>query len=69
MIHANINEILSGFAARRDDNTGILIAEKQIFIPEKEMIMLNQNQEIIWCNSSEIIFSDSAFSMEGGRKL
>ena len=40
MINSNINEILCGYAISEHKDTGILIAEKQIFLPEKEILMM-----------------------------
>ena len=69
MINSNINEILCGCAIGEHKDTGILIAEKQIFLPDKEILMQDQSHGMVWGNTNSIIFTDSIFSLKGGRKL
>lgn len=69
MINSNINEILCGCAISEHKDTGILIAEKQIFLPEKEIIMLDQSHGMVWVNTNSIILMDNAFSLKGGRMM
>lgn len=69
MINSNINDILCGYAISEHKDTGILIAEKQIFLPEKEILMLDQRHGMVWGNTNSIILADSAFPLKGGRKL
>lgn len=69
MINSNINDILCGYAISEHKDTGILIAEKQIFLPEKEIIMLDQSHGMVWVNTNSIILMDNAFSLKGGRMM
>lgn len=69
MINSNINDILCGYAISEHKDTGILIAEKQIFLPEKEILMLDQSHGMVLGNTNGIILTDSVFSLKGGRKL
>ena len=69
MVNSNTNEILRGYAISENKDTGILIAEKQIFLPEKEILMLDQSHGMVWGNTNGIILTDSVFSLKGGRKL
>ena len=69
MINSNINDILCGYAISQHKDTGILIAEKQIILPEKEIIMLDQSHGMVWGNTNSIILADSAFPLKGGRKM
>ena len=69
MINSNINDILCGYAISEHKDTGILIAEKQIFLPEKEILMLDQSHGMVWGNTNGIILTDSVFSLKGGRKV
>lgn len=69
MINSNINENLCGYAISEHKDTGILIAEKQIFLPEKEIIMLDQSYGTVWENTNSIILAGNAFSLKGGRMM
>ena len=69
MINSNINDILCGYAISEHKDSGILIAEKQIFLPEKEILMLDQSHGMVLGNTNGIILTDSVFSLKGGRKL
>lgn len=69
MINSNTNEILRSCAISEHKDTGILIAEKQFFLPQKEIIMLDQCQDMAWDNTNSIIIADSVSLLKGGRKL
>lgn len=69
MINSNINDILCGYAISEHKDTGILIAEKQIFLPGKEILILDQSHGMVWGNTNGIFLTDSVFSLKGGRKL
>ena len=69
MINSNINDILCGYAISEHKDTGILIAEKQIFLPEKEIIILDQSDGMVWENTNSIILTGNAFSLKGGRMM
>lgn len=71
MINSNINEILSlrGYAISEHKGNGILVAEKQIIIPEKEILMQDQSRGMVWINTNGIIPTDNAFSLKGGRMM
>ena len=70
MTDSNTNAILQGYVISEHKDTGILIAEKQIFFPEKEIIMLDQCQDLVWDSANGIILADNnAICMKGGRRL
>lgn len=55
MINSNINDILCGYAISEHKDTGILIAEKQILLPEKGILMLDQSHDMVWGNTNSIL--------------
>ena len=69
MINAKINTFLQGYTIRAHGDTGILIAEKKIFLPEREFIMQTQCQDMVYRNSNNIIIVDSDFTLKGGKSL
>ena len=69
MSNSIVSEILRGFAISEHKDSGILIAEKQIILPEKQIIMLDHNQNLAWANDNNIILDGSVFSLKGGRKM
>lgn len=69
MVNSNTNEILRGYAISERNDTGILIAEKQISLPEKEILMLDQSHGMVWESTNSIVLADSVFPLKGGRKM
>ena len=39
MFYTNADVFLQDYALREDESTGILLAEKQIFLPQREIIL------------------------------
>lgn len=69
MVNSNSNEILCSYTISEHKQTGILIAEKQIVLPEKELAMPDQSHGKVWGTTNSIIPTDSVFSLKGGRSL
>lgn len=69
MINSNVSDILCGYTISMHKDTGILSAEKQRFLPAKEILMLDQRYGAVLENTNSMILTDSDFSLKGGRKL
>ena len=70
MINSNANAFLQGYAISEHKDSGILIAEKQIFLPQKEIILLDQCPDVVWDHTNGIILADdNAPFLKGGRRL
>ena len=70
MTNANTNAFWQSYAISEHKDTGILIAEKQIYLPQKEIILLDQCPDVVWDHTNGIILADASASfLKGGRRL